>query len=75
MNYYKLQEGQVGLFETKLLYDDIQVCVPGQYIYSARIKVRMRPHQLNGPYSLSKRGKRSQKTLLSQFPDRASLNL
>ena len=28
VNYYKLQEGQVGLFETKLLYDDIQVCVP-----------------------------------------------
>jgi len=30
---------------------------------------------LKGPYSLSKRGKRSQKTLLSQFPDIASLNL
>jgi len=27
----KLQEGRVGLFETRLLYDDIQVCVPGQY--------------------------------------------
>lgn len=28
VNCYKLQEGQVGLSETKLLFDDIQVCVP-----------------------------------------------